>query len=148
MDKYPYYYLGNDAIFVGGQAHFMTILDVFGGVIGTCPWSTSIDDPFALLYPYPVNESQSMYRRYRETWINMADSSIDMFMNLLHNISEPSLYSVYGYDSALTVIKAIDKFIEIFNITEFDEFVSLKNNDINTFSDNFKKILSDIWFIG
>eukprot|EP01084_Bolivina_argentea_P130095 229686_1 len=148
MHKYPYYFLGNDAIFAGGQAHYMEILDVFGGIVGTCPWSTSIDDPFATSYPYPVNESQSMYQRYRETWINMADSSIDMFMNLLHNISEPSLYSVYGYDSALTVIKAIDKFIEIFNITEFDEFVSLKNNDINTFSDNFKKILSDIWFIG
>eukprot|EP01084_Bolivina_argentea_P205204 350604_1 len=123
---YPYYYIGNEAIFSAGAAN---------GMIGTCPWSASIDDIFA--YPYPVNESSVIYKHFYMSWL----SEIDSFEN--YGITNPSVQAVYSYDAATVLIKAIDKYIEVNDIKNMTQYEQMIFNE-----EEFKNIMKDIWFIG
>eukprot|EP01084_Bolivina_argentea_P130092 229683_1 len=143
MIGYPYYFLGTDS-WLGTIGEDATNLDVYGGVIGTCPWSPSSNDIFK--YTYPVNISSKMYSEYYNRWINTYKTTPNMRENIFYNISIPTILSIYGYDSATTLIKAIDKFIEIYEIKTIEQFENLVFNHSNGI--DFKNILKDIWFIG
>eukprot|EP01084_Bolivina_argentea_P130094 229685_1 len=143
MIGYPYFYLGNEAFFFSDK-YDSNILNLYGGTIGTCPWSPSSNDIFK--YTYPVNISSKMYSEYYNRWINTYKTTPNMRENIFYNISIPTILSIYGYDSATTLIKAIDKFIEIYEIKTIEQFENLVFNHSNGI--DFKNILKDIWFIG
>eukprot|EP01084_Bolivina_argentea_P255719 430228_1 len=95
-----------------------------------------------------MNVSSKMYKLYYEKWINLTTSSADSLHNFFYNVTKPEFYSIYGYDAALAVIKAIDKYIELNEIVNIAQFEAMIDSDINAFGAEFKSILKDIWFIG
>eukprot|EP01084_Bolivina_argentea_P127502 225480_1 len=125
MTGYPYYYLGVDAWFPDSSWNWHQYLDIYGGMIGSCPWSAS--GSVDMLYPYPLNISFEMYAHLSE--------------------SQQGIYTMYAYDVMLTIFKLIDEFIGR-NEDVIDSIDSFWDAMANHSISSFRTILSDIWFIG
>eukprot|EP01084_Bolivina_argentea_P180630 312074_1 len=99
MIGYPYYFLGTDS-WLGNVGEDTNNLEVYGGVIGTCPWSPSLDDPFATKYPFPINESIQMFVAWNERWKTYYSDNKTRD-EVLYGYAEPGLFTGYGYDNVL-----------------------------------------------
>eukprot|EP01084_Bolivina_argentea_P130097 229691_1 len=127
MIEYPYYYIGVDAWLYNNQFTWPEYLPIYGGMIGSCPWSPSIDDPLYELYPYPLNISLKMYNEFYNEW-QLLQTQLKQY-DITFNISSPGIFTIYAYDVMLTIIKIIDEYIHKFNISNMDMFYNRLYNE-------------------
>ena len=138
MVGYPYYFLGTDSLFDASISFGSgSLFNAYGGVIGTCPWSPSLSDPFNSVYPYPINESIQLFTEFNTRW-NQYYEQNETRSNVVYNYQNPGYYTGYAYDNILSVIKAINEYVGLYG---FD----VNNSNITA---QFKEILHRISFIG
>lgn len=130
---YPYYYIGEASWFDSSTLKDYNLSDFVYGFIGTIPWQSNAkinaSDTNYYSFETVFDESQRITNHFLSLW----NQTLITDPISLYNITEPSIWAPYGWDSIDTIIRVLEKYQQVYSGSDGELGLELLwNNNSNT----------------